>query len=298
MEIKDMHMKYGPIVRISPREVHIDDPDFYEELFTQKLDKDPWFCTQFGSTISTHTTASADLHRSRRAAISPFFSQAKVTQLQSVVTDKIEKLCRRLRDHQKEGTPANMYNYYRGFTTDVITDYAFLTSWDFLDRPDTGHSWFKMVENASEAAGLLRHMPWITPIMDRLPEWLALTLVPDLRAQYEVEDLLEKDLKTIMAAGPNAPEAEKKHPTIFYELLYNSNLPESEKHMWRMIAEGGLIVIAGNETTGNALNALHFHLLANPEKMARLKAELAEEIKGQWDVPSWQQLKKLPYLVG
>ncbi|MCJ1249525.1 hypothetical protein MMC30_006751 [Trapelia coarctata] len=62
------------------------------------------------------------------------------------------------------------------------------------------------------------------------------------------------------------------------------------------MAEGGLIVIAGNETTGNALNALHFHLLANPEKIARLKAELAEEIKGQWDVSSWQQLKKLPYL--
>ena len=64
-----------------------------------------------------------------------------------------------------------------------------------------------------------------------------------------------------------------------------------------MIAEGTLIVVAGAETTGMALNALHYHLLANPEKMKRLKAELAEVLKDQSDVPSWQQLKKLPYLV-
>jgi len=296
-EIQDMHKKYGPIVRISPRELHIDDPDFYDELFTQRLDKDPWVCTQFGQTNSTQGTASADLHRSRRAAISPFFSQAKVTQFQSVVTDKIEKLCRLLRNHQQDGTQANMYDYYRAFTTDVITEYAFLTSWDFLDRSDVGHRWFTAVEGESAATALLRHFPWITPIMYRLPDWLALTLVPDLRAQYETEELLEWDLKTIMKAGPNAPEAEKRHPTILYELLYNSNLPEPEKHLWRLMAEAGLLVIAGTETTGNALNALHFHLLANPEKMARLKKELEEEVKGQWDVPSWQQLKKLPYLV-
>lgn len=297
-EIQDMHKQYGPVVRISPRELHIDDPDFYDELFTQRLDKDPWVCPQFGSIENTQATASAELHRSRRAALSPFFSAAKVTQFQSVVTDKIEKLCRLLSDHQREGSVVNMYDCYRALTTDVITEYAFPTNWDFLHRPDLGKLWFKNVEGATEAAPLLRHFPWITPVMDRLPEWLALTLVPDLKFQYETEDVLEKDIKAIMDAGPNVTEAEKQHPTIFYELLYNSNLPESEKHIWRMVAEGALIVIAGNETTGNALNALHFHLLANPEKMARLRAELAEDIKGQWDVPSWQQLKKLPYLVG
>ncbi|MCJ1249524.1 hypothetical protein MMC30_006750 [Trapelia coarctata] len=214
-EIEDMHKKYGPIVRISPRELHIDDPDSYDELFTQRLDKDPWVCGQFGQTNSSQSTASADLHRSRRAAISPFFSLAKVTQLQSVVTDKIEKLCRLLRDHQREGTPANMYNYYRGFTTDVITEYAFLASWNFLDRPDTGQKWFATVESGAEATALLRHFPWITPVMDRLPDWLALTLVPDLKAQYETEELLKRDLKIIMEAGRDAPEAEKQHPTIF-----------------------------------------------------------------------------------
>lgn len=32
-KIADLHKQYGPIVRINPYEVHIYDPDFYDELY-------------------------------------------------------------------------------------------------------------------------------------------------------------------------------------------------------------------------------------------------------------------------
>ena len=98
-------------------------------------------------------------------------------------------------------------------------------------------------------------------------------------------------------AGPDAPNVEKKHPTVLYELMFKSRLPPSEKEHSRLRAEGELLVVAGADTTGWVLNTLHFHLLSNPEKMTRLKAELAEAIMGKYDVPSLEQLKKLPYLV-
>ena len=32
-KIAELHKQYGPIIRINPYEVHINDPDFYDELY-------------------------------------------------------------------------------------------------------------------------------------------------------------------------------------------------------------------------------------------------------------------------
>ncbi|MCJ1388110.1 hypothetical protein MMC18_000955 [Xylographa bjoerkii] len=295
-KIRDMHKKYGPLVRISPREIHINDPDFYETLFAQKLDKDPVVVGQFGHALSTQATSASDLHRVRRAAIAPFFSQAKVTELQSMITDKIEVLCRKLRECHRMRQPANMYDLYRGLAVDVITEFAFHRSWDFLDRADSGQEWFRMIMTGAKAAALLRQFPWLLCIMTSLPMWLTKILVPDVEGNLFIEKIVTKEVNAIFEAGPDGLKHGKEHRNIFYELIYNSKLPSFEKSRVRLIFEGQLIVIAGTETTGYVLTTLHFHLLANPDKLAKLKGELVGEIKSLSDIPDWQRLRQLPYL--
>ncbi|KAE8358081.1 cytochrome P450 [Aspergillus caelatus] len=34
-QLKNLHRKYGPVIRINPDEVHIDDPDFFDQVFSQ-----------------------------------------------------------------------------------------------------------------------------------------------------------------------------------------------------------------------------------------------------------------------
>lgn len=48
----DMHKQYGPIIRINPYEVHINDPDFHPHLYpTSSRRRDRWafFTKQFGA---------------------------------------------------------------------------------------------------------------------------------------------------------------------------------------------------------------------------------------------------------
>ena len=141
---------------------------------------------QFGQTLSAQATASASLHRLRRAALSPFFSQAKVTQLQGVITNKIEKLCGILSQHQASGNPANMHNLYRAMTVEIITEYAFAESWNTLDKLDEGVQWFDMIRGSSEAAAFVRQFGWVMNLMKKLPLWFAVKIAPDLKGTIQI----------------------------------------------------------------------------------------------------------------
>ncbi|KAK3997030.1 hypothetical protein QBC44DRAFT_316061 [Cladorrhinum sp. PSN332] len=71
-----MHEKYGPVVRINPYELHIIDPDFYDEIYyaNRKLDKYEWWVKLTGTTNSVFATVHHDHHKLRRAPLNPFFS--------------------------------------------------------------------------------------------------------------------------------------------------------------------------------------------------------------------------------
>lgn len=107
------------------------------------------------------------------------------------------------------------------------------------------------------------------------------------------------------------PEFGKK--TIFHGLL-NGNLPDSEKTSDRLQQEANLLVVAGQDTTGECplffaftfsallrrlaitTAAIMYHLLANPEKLKKLKEELAVAIPDPQTTPDYGVMERLPYL--
>lgn len=95
-KVRDLHKQYNSsIIRISPTELHISDPDFVSELFSgtsRKRDIDEYFAAQFGAPGAHFTTLNHDLHRERRAALSSFFSTASVRKLQPVIEERVDKL--------------------------------------------------------------------------------------------------------------------------------------------------------------------------------------------------------------
>jgi cytochrome P450 len=79
--------------------------------------------------------------------------------------------------------------------------------------------------------------------------------------------------------------------------MFNADVPDDEKTVDRLTEEGILFVVAGNETTGNALSIMTFHILSNPTVLLKLKKELIEFMPDPKVLPTWQALEKLPYLV-
>ncbi|KEF53151.1 uncharacterized protein A1O9_10599, partial [Exophiala aquamarina CBS 119918] len=72
------------------------------------------------------------LHRSRRATISLFFSKRLVSNLKLVITKLAERLYLRLSSYTEIGLPIVLNNTFSYFAIDIITEYAFARSYDFL----------------------------------------------------------------------------------------------------------------------------------------------------------------------
>ena len=170
----------GPIIRISPYELHIDDPDYYEELYSQHKPRNKYLfaVAQFGLPESVFATVDHKLHRPRRAALNPFFSKQAVARLLPMLHFMIEKLCGRIEGSRKLGRPMPMREAYLCLTTDIISLYAFNHSSNFLDSPDFAPFFFETVHGSEESIHLLKHFKFLLNVFKALPHKVIAAMNP------------------------------------------------------------------------------------------------------------------------
>jgi cytochrome P450 len=96
----------GPIVRITPHELHIRDSEYYDEIYaasSKKRDKWSGSVVMAGAPGSILATVGHDLHRLRRGVLNPFFSKRVIASKEVEIREKIERLCRRFEMASESG---------------------------------------------------------------------------------------------------------------------------------------------------------------------------------------------------
>lgn len=114
-----MHEKYGPIIRINPHEIHVSTSEFFNTIYSgghTKRDKWGWALKGFGIDFSVLSTVQHDLHRTRRAALNPLFSKAKIRQMQPVIQERVGALLNRLDGFNKNGEVVKLKLAFAAFT--------------------------------------------------------------------------------------------------------------------------------------------------------------------------------------
>ncbi|EFQ97138.1 hypothetical protein MGYG_00181 [Nannizzia gypsea CBS 118893] len=297
-EIQRMHEEYGPIVRISPDELHVNDPGFISELYAgpgKRRDKYPYYSTQFGLRDSVGGTPGHDLHRLRRSALNQFFSKAAIAKLEPMIQRKVEKLAHQFERHAETRGPIPLTVAFSCMTTDIVTEYAFANSYDFLDSPTFEPNFHEAISAGSLIATWQKQFPWLIPAINAVPQWILRKINSKAAAYAKWQQDMRVELaneKSKIAAG-EVPDGASR--TIFRELL-TGPLPEQEKRLERIWQEGQLVVGAGTETTAWALTATLFYILDNPAIVSRLRQELNDAIPDPNQSVSWTELENLPYL--
>lgn len=175
-------MKKGPIVRISPHELHIDDPEYYEELMSRNSprDKYKYYVDQFGIPGASFSTIDHRMHRLRRQPMNPLFSKQSILRLEPMVQVLVEKLCGRIDEFKQSGQPTPMRLAYQALTTDVVTAYALNKSWNHLDSPDFSPEWVATVKATADMANLMKQVPWLFGIVNALPDSVIEAVFPGM----------------------------------------------------------------------------------------------------------------------
>ncbi|KAJ5548340.1 benzoate 4-monooxygenase cytochrome P450 [Penicillium frequentans] len=281
--LKQLHQAYGPIIRISPEEVHIDDPDFLVG-------------TQYHET-----------HRIRRAALNPFFSKASVAKLIPVMWGPINIVCDRLGEACKSKESVNLKYLFSAITLDIMTAYCFSQEPNAVFSPDFCRKEHDDLDAFVEVSLLNSHIPWVMRAIYSLPDnvtrWLApaMASILDLRqGRSKPRPNQNQDLSRQVEAirnGQNESYKKSNHRTIFHDLL-DSGLPPKELERNRLRDEALGTVTAGSDTTAYVLRGAAYHVSANPDVNQRLYEELKAAIldPSPETFPTLTELEKLPYL--
>ncbi|KAK6432626.1 hypothetical protein LTR95_011207 [Oleoguttula sp. CCFEE 5521] len=231
-ELKRLHEEYGPIIRITPHELHVVDPDFFDVLqggSGERRDKDVTALSGFGLTSSVIAAKGHDLHRMRRAALNPFFSKQAVVRLEArTIRAKIDKLCEKLKRYQETNEPVNLEHAFVAMTTDIMTEYSFNQCYNHLDRPGFFPEYSKLLITTAESSNLFRYFPFIIDWLMASPPWLVAKMDPSLTPLIG----MKSDQKAIIERVQDSlsrDEKDEKKRTIFHDLIESEVLPPAER---------------------------------------------------------------------
>ncbi|CAI6306864.1 unnamed protein product [Periconia digitata] len=275
-KIAEMHKKYGPIIRISPHELHVIDPAFFEKLYRQdgRWDKYDWSYRAFSAPGSAICSGPHDIHKARRAALNPFFSKARVGTQQEMMDRSIIILRERLSEFAATGGTVDLGAATSACTRDIACEFLMDKAYENLRKEDFSVQITNMLQQGGSVWRITKHVPWFGPLMRSISPSIMTKIADDgTTAFLSYVQESEQDTKNLLkdAASSSNPSTSR---TIVHE-IYNSKLPTPEKQYKRVADEVFTITGAGFETTASALRLIIYHIYANPPILAKLREELA-----------------------
>ncbi|ROV86802.1 hypothetical protein VMCG_10851 [Cytospora schulzeri] len=271
-KIRQLHAEYGPVVRINPNEISVNDAQFHDELYAPHPAiryKDPALSALLGTNNGSFGTSDHYLHRQRRVAYNPFFASANVAAAEQIIKHKVNHLCDLLWSRRADSP--NIRTYLAAISFDSFFTMAFGRPLDLLDN-------LALAEEFNSTVELLATSP---PVYKLFPSLLILQA-----AERFGQD--ERDGKVPVSRSKSVPE------TLF-SVIKRSKIADEEKTSSRMSHEGVEMFMA-TYTSGRTMLAGLYYLHANPDVLDTLRKELGQAYAGPTDELSFKTLNTLPYL--
>ncbi|KAJ5088068.1 hypothetical protein N7456_011684 [Penicillium angulare] len=297
--IDELHKKYGPVVRITPWEIHIKDPSYYSTVYAgpgKHRNKDSWF-SFISVPQSIFSTNSHELHRPRRKVLGQFFKRQAIVEFEPAIRATLESLCKHFSTAVDSHEALELHAAFYSFTSDSLSRYAFgaRDAFQYLEEPNIPDTWKNSLTAMFGFCRLIRHFPIVSHVGHMFPRpvsWLVPSFGDDVRARVKraIQDSEGRSEEKKQASLPVTPNA------IYPAILADPDVPPSDKKLRRLEDDAIFLMMAGTDAPAQVLAITIFHILNNPEVSKRLKTELVNGIPDITTAPTLEELERIHYL--
>lgn len=272
---KELHDKYGPVVRIAPDELTYTTASAWKDIYGSRqghahFPKDlrvfpPPHEGEPPSIINSDDV----VHARYRRLLSHAFSVKALEEQQSMIMSYVNLLIQRL--HENASKPQDLVAWYNWTTFDLIGDLSF-----------------------GEPFGCLldqRYHPWVKTIMEGVLGGITMSV----SGRYGLSDLLifliPKSLKEnfelmydyTKEKVARRLERDAERPDFMSHIMRNDK-NRIEMTQPEIESNALVLVVAGSETTASLLSAATYYLLMNPKALARVTKEVRDSFQSDQEL--------------
>ncbi|KAM7185364.1 Cytochrome P450 [Naviculisporaceae sp. PSN 640] len=301
--VDELHKKLGPVVRIQPNHVSINDDEAINIIYGHgngflKSDFYDAFVSIRRGLFNTRNRAE---HTRKRKIVSHTFSVKSVSQFEPYIHSNLELFVKQWDKLSSHASQIDCLNWFNYLAFDVIGDLAFGSPFGMLSSgadmaevrasPDSEPIYASAIEilnRRGEVSATIGIHPAIKPFAKYLPDPFF------SQGLAAVENLAGIAIACVKSRLDNPPPQDRKD--LLQRLMEGRDEKGERLGREELTAEALTQLIAGSDTTSNSSCALLYHVMRTPGVLGKLRAELDAHIPSSIDVPTFEMVRDLPYL--
>ncbi|CAK3847703.1 Cytochrome P450 2U1 [Lecanosticta acicola] len=269
-QIDVLHAKYGPVVRIGPKDVVIADGAALAPIYSEKggFRKAPCYANFDSEGHATIFSALDPKHRAVRSkAVMPMFSTANIRARSDAIEGCIDNMIYRLKQEAEESRrakketgvapPVDVLNLSRGLAIDAVSNYLFGKDYGAISEKSSKMSASTYVDSIVIFGRLFF-----------LPPWLFVPLIMAYERFFPNPEVGASSDKVNSFTNPLAEDCPEHEDT------YQSRLLKAGCSVHEADVQMKDVIFAGTDTTGTNLGTILFQLAKHPHSYRELQQEI------------------------
>ncbi|KAI1077749.1 cytochrome P450 [Whalleya microplaca] len=300
---RELHEKYGPVVRYGPNRYSFDDQTASKVIYGHgsQFAKSSWYSAwAIPGMWSLFSEPDIQKHAQYRRQYQSVYSMTALVEYEPFVDECADIFTQRLAELSQSGLPANMGHWMQCYAFDVIGCITYSKRLGFLDRGQDIGGLISTLESYLRSSSLMGIYASLHPYSFHLNKLISSSANNNgitYLWNYTGERMAEHQ------ASPKVfDEDEKDIPGIsrdFLSKFVSKHTQDPDTFTTYHTMQGcGNNMIAGSDTTAISLSAILYYLLKNPRCFSKLREEVTqlEETGMHSQYITFKESQAMPYL--